>query len=231
MKNAIILLALAAATLGGVQGFHQAEADRLARMVDAAHSDNRQDSRIAGVELYVKPQPHPLRAGYPELFQGKAVILTFTAAWCPACRQQEAVLARSASGYQTVKAAIDEAPENGRDRSEPKWQTLMNKWDLGTAIPVTVIVVKGEPIKVFTGLTPWEKIEPHAAPAKIKPAAGHLTDSRKTGPFRELLRRIFVGPEPDPGADFQAWLAAAWEWLQANWVTVLKIVLSLLVFL
>jgi thioredoxin-like negative regulator of GroEL len=179
-------------------------------MVDVIDSDDRPCPCVAGADLYVKPKPHPLKASYPELFQAEAVILTFGASWCGPCARQEAAFLGHVKEYYILKVDVD----------EEKWAALKAKLGLGGGVPVTVILHKGEVVKEFRGFTPWDKIEPHAKKAK-RPEV-------KAGP----LRRLFQLFQPqEPGQDFRAWLTLAWEWLQENWATVLKIALSLLVLL
>lgn len=113
-----------------------------------------------GIKLY-KPRPpkpvHPLRESYPELFPAKAeaVVVTFSTDWCSPCKRQKAILKQYSSKYAILIV----------DAEEERWRALTRKWELGNAVPVTVVVERGEVAMVFRGLTPWREIEPYAKKA------------------------------------------------------------------
>lgn len=132
----------------------------------------------AEADLYVKPQPkpdHPLKKDYPELFATEAVVVTFGADWCAACRRQALELRGPSHRYNILKVAVED-----KEGKKTKWSKLMDRLELGDTIPVTIVVSKGEALKTFYGFTPWGAIKPLAEKAKKN---DNETDSIDIGPL------------------------------------------------
>lgn len=160
MRNAISTIAVVAVVLYGLSRVGSADPDRLESMVEIADQTRSGDDSIAGVDLYVKQKPHPLKKDYPELFATEAIVLTFSADWCAACRRQALELRGPSEQFNILRVKVE------ADNQKTRWSTLMDKLELGETIPVTIVVSKGEVTKTFYGYTPWSQIKPHAGKAK-----------------------------------------------------------------
>lgn len=221
MRHAFAIFTLTAIGLLGLCCFCQTSPDGLGGMVGQSHSDGGQSGHVAEADLYVKPQPHPLRKDYPELFQSEAVVLCFGSDWCGPCKRQAAALAGPAQRYHILKVRIE----------EERWRTLWEKLELGGGVPVTVVMERGEVVKTFKGFTPWREIMPHADKAakpekerdlRIRVGLVHidLTDGVDVSIYRRGQER-----------DLRAWLILVRDWLVENWDVVVKLALSLLLLL
>lgn len=113
-----------------------------------------------GIKLY-KPRPpkpiHPLRERFPELFptEAEAVVVSFGSATCPPCQRQKGILKQYSTKYAILLVSVE----------DERWRELFDKWGPGNAVPVTVVVERGEVAKIFRGLTPWREIESYAKKA------------------------------------------------------------------
>lgn len=136
----------------------------------------------AEVDLYVKPEtkPHPLKKAFPELFTTEAVVVTFSAPWCGACRRQALELRGPSERWNILRVKIEETNKETGETVKTKWDRLMDKLELGDIVPVTIVVSKGEVLKVFHGYTPWATIKPHAEKAKKN---DNETDDIDIGPI------------------------------------------------
>lgn len=82
--------------------------------------------------------------------------MIFGAEWCQYCQMEKAALAQNSRFYNMVYLDID----------EPKNRALMEAWKMGPAIPVTVIVENGKPVKYWSGYVGWNSLYPHVSKAK-----------------------------------------------------------------
>lgn len=163
MRHEIKLFAYFAVAMVCVCLVGSAASYGLVQMVDAVHSGSGPGGHDAEADLYVKPEPNPLKADYPELFRTEAVVVAFGSPTCYACRKQAAALRGPSTRYNILK--VDARDENGK---RTRWAELMDEWELGSMIPVVVVFDRetGKITKTFSGYTPWSKIKPHAAKAK-----------------------------------------------------------------
>lgn len=149
-------------TLAGLLLVCAAAAVGLGYMVGASDSRTGSGGFVAEeTKLYKEPETaHPLRKRFPEIFETEAVIVTFGADWCAACKRQSRALQGPSERYNVIKVDIE---AKGK---KTKWSALMDQLNLGRMIPVTVVFSKGEILKTFSGYTPWPKIKAYAEKAK-----------------------------------------------------------------
>lgn len=261
-KNAYLILAVAFVVAFGIFGVHAKGQDgsRLGRVVDAVDPDGGQNPHQAERDLYVKPKPdvkpdHQLKKRYPELFGTEAVVLAFSSQSCAPCRRQKLALLGPSKGYNILK--VDRRDDEGE---LTRWGELMETWELGTMVPVVVVVENGEVVKKFVGYTSWRKIKPHAAAAlkvsdnradyrrqlvralKIKLRRGEITEAEyrkycKAAEDSKFMDAFIADIEMEARVagtfveDVRVWIRALVQWFIENWDTVLKIFLSLLVMI
>lgn len=159
---AYFILAIAFATSINVFCFCEKDSYGLERGVFKTVSDDRQNSQVAGADLYVKP--HPLRKEFPELFATEAVVIAFGADWCTWCKHQAKELQTPSKEYYIFYVHID---ETHKGKTIPtRWGRLIDHYKLGFSVPVVAIIEKGEVKKAFLQYTPWSEIKPHAKKAK-----------------------------------------------------------------
>jgi glutaredoxin len=168
MKNAIIVLAFAAAALLSLQSLDARGQDHRADAGGYRQDCGSDAGPAEGVRLYIRPNPIPipepeperedLARTHPEIAEAEGAIVVFGAAWCQWCKAELSSMEDSEAGstYRIVALDID----------QEKHKALMNKWGLGDTVPVTVIVERGVIVKRFDGYVGWDKIKPHANKAK-----------------------------------------------------------------
>lgn len=98
---------------------------------------------------------------YPEIQQTRALVIVFGASWCQWCKAEGSALVEPSKAYNIVYADIENP-----DGTDSRWGALLERWNLGTSIPVTVVVVGGKVVKTFQGFTEWTTIQPFAEKAK-----------------------------------------------------------------
>lgn len=174
MKNAI--LTIAATIILTLSGVHHATAqiDQMGALPPPDYRYDRQDTHEAEVDLYVKPdkldgKQKKVKETHPELFQTEAVIVTFGAPWCRWCKAQIRDLRGPSLSHNVLVYDIepdDEKKTEAQKEQAKKNAALLDLYELGRNIPVTVIIEKGKVVKTFYGFTPWGEIAPHAKKAR-----------------------------------------------------------------
>ena len=160
MKYENPILAIVAVGLFSLCLVGQVNTFGLGDVVEASNPNVGQGHHVEA-DLYKKPKRHPLQKVYPELFTTEAIVVAFGADWCPWCKVQARTLKGPSQRYNILYVKVED-----EDGNPTRWATLSNELELGSAIPVTVVIEKGEVKKVFHGHTPWAEIEPHAKKAK-----------------------------------------------------------------
>lgn len=184
MKNAAIILTLVATIVFSLSDVHDAigQIDQMGALPPSVNQNDRSDcDETAEIDLYIKPEPIPdpdgqltetqkkVKASHPELFATEAVIVTFGAPWCRWCKAQVRELRGPSLTYNVlvydIEAADDEKTEEEKNRAKENL-ILLDLYELGRTIPITVVIEKGVVVKTFYGFTPWGEIAPHAEKAK-----------------------------------------------------------------
>ena len=76
-------------------------------------------------------------------------IIDFTAAWCGPCKMQKPIIEELAAKYENIKFSFVDVDEN---------QELALQYKIH-AIPSIVVLLNGELVSSFVGLTSKEKLE------------------------------------------------------------------------
>lgn len=165
---------VALAILYGLFVVDETASRRLGEVFRGFHQNSGFDMEVAGgIQLYIGPdgnhgrpdtQPdedRPEFRDYPEIQQTRALVIIFGAPWCQWCKAEGAALVEPSKEYNIVYADIE-----NQDGTDSRWGVLMERWNLGTSIPVTVVVEDGKVVKTFEGFTEWETIKPFAEKAK-----------------------------------------------------------------
>lgn len=174
-RYASIICCVALACLFGLLTLDEKGPHRLAKTWGRIHRSFGQNFKVAeGIKLYAEPdtrtdEERKFENDYPEIFATRSVVVIFGAEWCQWCKAEGKELTEPSKTYDIIYRDI-EAPDD-------KWGLLMERWNLGSSIPVTVIVERGKVVKTFSGFTNWDAIQPHCEKAK-------KNEDQSTGSFK-----------------------------------------------
>lgn len=157
---AVAVFATLAASLLGLRLVYETSPGRLGQGLFGYRRDVGQNLEATGIRLYTRPDDE-FRIRYPEIFATDAVIVVFGADWCQWCKAQAAALTTPSKTYNILYWKIEDP--NGKSN---KYSDLMDKWELGGAVPVTVLVERGKVVKTWTAFTPWEDLKPFVEKAR-----------------------------------------------------------------
>lgn len=166
-----VVLVVALAILCGLFVVDEKASRRLGEVLHGLYQNVGRNLEVAeGIRLYIDPNGRPDKQpdengsdarDYPEVFKTRALVIVFGAPWCQWCKAEGAALVEPSKIYNIVYADIENP-----DGSDSRWGVLMQRWKLGTSIPVTVVVEDGKVVKTFEGFTEWATIQPFAEKAK-----------------------------------------------------------------
>lgn len=167
LKYAIIMAAIVGLTLFNVCKLDEKKAHRLEGPNREGIGHNLQNDQITGVNIGQDPTNKDregdgkggvdgeFKKAYPEIFETKGQIVSFTAVWCGPCKLQKIQTAALKGRFNVLTYDIDE--EHGRQLYEK----------LGChSVPTLLVLVDGKEKKRWEGYTPASQIEPFAEEAR-----------------------------------------------------------------
>lgn len=171
VRRASTLLAALVVVLLSLFVMDEANSDRLGKVRRFVGEPPRSDVHLSGqtstprIRLYIAPDSSPeppddgRREGnskYPEIFASNAVIVILGADWCQWCKEEAKELTGPSHEYNIFYANID----------EERWSSFMDEKQLGSSVPVTLLIERGEIVHTWNGYVPWTDILPLAGKAK-----------------------------------------------------------------